>query len=605
MPQLPQPPLEKPYQQNSTPNVLDFVVVDEWTLDQLRAESRLDIAFGSPHPNSRDFSDYTFVWQAPAQPTVSVHRWWCKTRSGQEAYNARYSTQESANAFPSFSRSYFEPRIGYAALTKLAPLTSLTGLTLTAGGTGYLGDGDGSTPLIFTGGTGAGGATGVAEVRGGVIVAVLLTDGGSYTAVPTVTAEGGSDAIITAVLQPASCVLTKEEAQPEVEPYGSLFLRVTRLYETLPGPILAKSGFDPEDGALTVDYSQRVALPATPISLSRGKGVDYGSGYRIIASTVVPDEGIGAVVGTSVWKTKLLPAPTTALGLVGYTTAFPKEYATKVDTVTGIIVDEVKYVVPAGTLGSIVVNDAKNITAITTANPAKVTTEIAHRYTTGNSIIVAGATGGSGGLNAAHTIIVIDALNFTIGFNNAIAASGGTVHRADDPDAYIEISPATEMESVAVRSCVRLESVLGEDSWSSYPVSVQWQQPPVFTAPAYVESTDAVSDLGVTWDEVGLKEGEFQGWASDAYFTPAQLIAFFTSSYPAVAQKFGGGSSGIANAAFSATRVWTFHIPNEQFQDDTPTADFCPETWPVLHVRSDLINLGLARVTIIQGDIGL
>ena len=79
----------------------------------------------------------------------------------------------------------------------MAP-TSIGGLTMTSGGTGYT-----STPTVsFTGGGGAG-ATALAILTSGSVASVTVTDGGSgFTGTPTLTVSGGAGngATLTAIL---------------------------------------------------------------------------------------------------------------------------------------------------------------------------------------------------------------------------------------------------------------------------------------------------------------------------------------------------------------------------------------------------------------------
>lgn len=76
----------------------------------------------------------------------------------------------------------------------------VTGVTITAGGTGYT---DGTYPLTFSAGAGSGAAA-TATVVGGIVTSIAVTDPGSgYTSAPTVTLTGagsGTGATFTAVV---------------------------------------------------------------------------------------------------------------------------------------------------------------------------------------------------------------------------------------------------------------------------------------------------------------------------------------------------------------------------------------------------------------------
>jgi len=72
------------------------------------------------------------------------------------------------------------------------------------------------------------------------------------------------------------------------------------------------------------------------------------------------------------------------------------------------------------------------ISAITLANPGKVTTNTTHGFVTGSKVYISGVAGMSGVNNALYTVTVIDVTNFTIAANTAgfgTYISGGTASR--------------------------------------------------------------------------------------------------------------------------------------------------------------------------------
>lgn len=79
---------------------------------------------------------------------------------------------------------------------------------------------------------------------------------------------------------------------------------------------------------------------------------------------------------------------------------------------------------------------SKVITAITKANPGKVTTSTAHGFSTGNVIWISGVGGMTQVNSLAFTITVVDTTNFTIGVNTtnySTYTSGGAAAKYPQP----------------------------------------------------------------------------------------------------------------------------------------------------------------------------
>lgn len=235
-------PLEKSIPSYPTPNIQDLVLV-EYEDPQKCNYNGLENAvkdYGKAHPDTTRFPSYKLTFQEPVDSSNGqdklIKRVWVKDRNGQDAYNAQIKWVDEDDGYPIYTRTYLTPRLTYTRGTDLDPLRGIIGLTLTNGGTGYTGDGFGRIDLIFTGGAGSG-AAGYGIVSSGVITLVYLTNSGSgYTSAPTVSAAGGAGLAVTALLQSTSAKLIHEESAPAPEPYGSLYLIVTRVFKTLPGP---------------------------------------------------------------------------------------------------------------------------------------------------------------------------------------------------------------------------------------------------------------------------------------------------------------------------------------------------------------------------------
>lgn len=184
--------------QYPTPNIFDAVVVEDVTRNKERYQSLMP---GTPHP---DDATRLLVWKGSVKGNnneMALHLVYCSKRGAQDAYNAVTTYSGEQSQYPIWNRTYFLPRSGFAPLAERTELDSVIGLTLTAGGTGYVGDDNGRVALVFSGGGGTG-AAGYAQVVKGVLVALLLTNGGSgYTSAPTVSITANATATITASIQ--------------------------------------------------------------------------------------------------------------------------------------------------------------------------------------------------------------------------------------------------------------------------------------------------------------------------------------------------------------------------------------------------------------------
>lgn len=213
------------------------------------------------------FGANEFLGQKAGQDDEWLSQYWGRVPSTQDVVNWEVSYSAELNASPIFQRRYLEKRDGYTPRTKGQPLAGLYRIALSAAGSGFT-----SPPTIsFTGGTGSGASAIAILDNSGGLAKITLKAEGTYTVVPTVvvTGGGGSGAAATAIIQPATCVLVKEAATNNApEPFNALYLVVTRIYETLPGPELIKPGYDEETGARMRTVRQPAAV--TPTLIARG-----------------------------------------------------------------------------------------------------------------------------------------------------------------------------------------------------------------------------------------------------------------------------------------------------------------------------------------------
>lgn len=142
-------------------------------------------------------------------------------------------------------------------------------ITVTAGGTGYT-----SEPTVTIAAPPSGvTATAVAQISGGAVVAITVTSYGSgYVTAPTVTISGGggANATATSTLETATMRLVKEDVTqfPEDDPRRSLYVMVTRQYETLPGPVLIQHDYEPFIDTFTSSLKRVVLASTVPADMS-------------------------------------------------------------------------------------------------------------------------------------------------------------------------------------------------------------------------------------------------------------------------------------------------------------------------------------------------
>ena len=220
-----------------TPNRSDLTVIESLPISP---EQYVPLPYGSPHPTYTN-SGLVLVWQGPVKASnsqIKVVRVYAQRTATQDWYN--YSLEYSGDVAdaPIFVRTYEMLRTDYAPLPRGQPFTGVFELKVTAGGSGYT-----TVPTVnFSGGGGSGAAATAILSPDGVLIGLELTaEGTGYTSAPSITfaGGGGSGAAATAVIQPTTALLVKEtttKLDNEDPQLASLFIKVHRVYETLPGP---------------------------------------------------------------------------------------------------------------------------------------------------------------------------------------------------------------------------------------------------------------------------------------------------------------------------------------------------------------------------------
>lgn len=319
-------PLEKLVPSYPTPNVEDVTYVE--LADTSKASYRpFDV--GTPYPDQTRLPGFKFLRQEPVD-TVNdklVTQIWVKNRFAQDAYNAyRKYVQEGTN-FPIYIRTSLVERKDYdvnGPAADLSTLTTLIGISISTGGTDYVGDDLGHIALSFSGGGGAS-AAGYGLVQGGVIVAAYLTNGGTgYTSQPNVFAAGGNgDFLAIGLLQPLTAFLCSEEAKPADAPYGNLYYLVTRVYHTLPGPELRQWEWD-EQLELYVKITKTIVsettVPNDPyVQTANGTIVEYRpidkNRYVQIVSSIYGSSGAPPDPVTYLTVVEHFPLPNEIIGI--------------------------------------------------------------------------------------------------------------------------------------------------------------------------------------------------------------------------------------------------------------------------------------------------
>lgn len=199
--------------------------------------------------------------------SVSEAKGWSNPPPNQNSFNYDITYDEANGAYPTFIRRYLVARAQYEFNPRLANGTSYTGVfgvKITNFGSTFL-----TPPTVAITDTGGGsGATARAIINadGSLARIVLLTEGQDYTDAAIVTVSGGGGSGVTAVpvLQPASCVLVREDTQDTHAAWSAVFLYVIRYYKTLPGPLRQDNPLDVDGAVVTETKQAKVFGDITP-----------------------------------------------------------------------------------------------------------------------------------------------------------------------------------------------------------------------------------------------------------------------------------------------------------------------------------------------------
>jgi len=129
---------------------------------------------------------------------------------------------------------------------------------------------------------------------------VVSAEGDGYTTAPaiTITTATGSGATLVGVIQTQGAVLVSQKKQefPEDHPLRNEFVRVIRVYETLPGPFIETTTIDEYGNIVTKKTRRNIAANITTGEVIAGgfwtetteEQVDNFVGNEVLAITPIP-----------------------------------------------------------------------------------------------------------------------------------------------------------------------------------------------------------------------------------------------------------------------------------------------------------------------------
>lgn len=267
---MPGQPQNTPTVSKPTPIILDQLLIE--TSDSNKALYDRNLEFGHYHPDQIKYPGHRLLKQGPNAYGLYSYTWG-NAFTAQDSYAVAKEYEKESASYPTFIHVYRALRSQYmvagtiegvtgGSATRGSAYTGVLSIHVTAGGTGYTVD----FAISSSGGSGSG-LTGVAIVDGrGAVVRVDITNTGSgYTSAPTIAFSlgAGIGAAGTAYVQPVAAVLIAEKPEkltPD-DPYYTLYDRVTRVYQILPGVLLTSKEMDNSaQGAVTSTTTQTLAI---------------------------------------------------------------------------------------------------------------------------------------------------------------------------------------------------------------------------------------------------------------------------------------------------------------------------------------------------------
>src|SRR6266478_3608379 len=258
------PPPEIPVVTFLSPNKADQGLIEFWNTE---VASYVALDIGAPHPNTRQYPNFTLGSQRPVQGDEKWYiRTWITPETSSDWFNYALKFSGEGDSFPIFIRTYRELKSAYQPRVKGSALGTLYRLVMDNVGSGYS---NGALPPVkfddpVVPPTAVAEAHGVAGADGSIRECVVDFGGDGYTENVAFTVESplnGIPASGISYIQPVTAILVREDASlfPEDSPFYAQYLQVVRVYETLPGPPLVSTVFD-RDGVKKVVTERRVQV---------------------------------------------------------------------------------------------------------------------------------------------------------------------------------------------------------------------------------------------------------------------------------------------------------------------------------------------------------
>lgn len=219
--------------------------------------SRYSTMVGAKRDVMEMYPDLFFLQETKYQNDDQRVLWhWATDENAHDTYNADVTYVANSVTYPAFTRVYTTRRELYEAEPTLpigSPLPGIIAVEITSPGqnhTSARGVIDGTSVAIDF----------VVDSTGGLVSAVITNTGTELIQNGTaITIIGdGQDSEAIAITQPVGCVLTaqKKEELPDQDPLQHELVKITRVYETLPGPWIYSTRID-LDGVLVTTKTRR------------------------------------------------------------------------------------------------------------------------------------------------------------------------------------------------------------------------------------------------------------------------------------------------------------------------------------------------------------
>jgi len=251
-----------------TPDVRDVMVIEDIPL---RNSGYEPLPKGTPRPGDPTALLVFEQIMQSNETTQYVRRIYATNRTNQDVYNFSVKYTQESPSFPAYVRSYIVRRDSLLGMAPPygEPLTSVFGVAVASGGTGY--KTNVPVTVAFTGGGGAGAAAEAIIGEDGTIAGITLTNGGAgYTSAPTVgfVSASGQGATATAFVQPSNAILVHQETQSleqENPQLHALYVRMVRTYEIVPGPQIPSTSYDARGDLETINVQTVLTNDDPPV----------------------------------------------------------------------------------------------------------------------------------------------------------------------------------------------------------------------------------------------------------------------------------------------------------------------------------------------------